>query len=251
MWGGACVSCSAGGTEEGKECLWLVYSWTTECCLGQDTWQSQCHKPHACEADVLLVHCVTSGHETHLKLCHISAAWAWVPEEVREALCKWTSDTDLLHFFTELFYSSPFLVPFWIREDDWGSDIQTLLLAAYGKSLSTSGTSPKLPAAPHNATPPPSLPACRAGLRSNYIWGDLVKGAASLKPWRLWCWAWLLDTTGLLSSLHFNHMKWPQREQHFHWSTQVVEMITSSPGSHLNKKCTSVMAEAVACLLWR
>lgn len=95
--GGACVSCSAGGTEEGKECLWLVYSWTTECCLGQNTWQNQCHKPHVCEADVLLIHCVTSGHETHLKLCHISAAWAWVPEEVREALCNWTSDTDLLH----------------------------------------------------------------------------------------------------------------------------------------------------------
>lgn len=127
-------------------------------------------------------------------------------------------------------------MPFWIREDDWGSDIQTLLLAAYGKSPSMPGTSPRLPAAPLHATPPPSLPACRAGLRSNYIWEDLVKGAASLKPWRLWYWVWLLGTTGLLSSLRFNHMKWPQREQQFHLITQVVEMITSSPGLHLNKK---------------
>lgn len=35
--------------DRGREgMLWLVYSWTTECCLGRDTWQSHCHKNHVC-----------------------------------------------------------------------------------------------------------------------------------------------------------------------------------------------------------
>lgn len=178
MWASACVSCSAGGTEEGKECLWLVYSWTTECCLGQEhLTKPMPQKPCVSEADVLWVQCdmktVVLLTLELFRACHICAAWALFPGG--EGVCEqW-------HWFTalELHSGSPFLVSFWIREDDWGSDIQTLLLAAYGKSPSMPGTSPRLPAALLHTTPPPSLPACRAGLRSNYIWEDLVKAAAS------------------------------------------------------------------------
>lgn len=100
-------------------------------------------------------------------------------------MCVWTCDTVIYNSWT-MYLDSLSVLHFWTREasilDGWGSDIQTLLLAAYGKSPSLPGSLPRTACRPptHHPRPQsPSPPACRAGLSSNYTWWDLVKGTAS------------------------------------------------------------------------
>lgn len=141
----ACVSCSAGGTEEGKECFWLVYSWTTESCLGQKhLTKPMPQKPcvwgrcapcslwplfpnvSQCQCQFRNKVAIVSGTKVcgekqqdwsstgtgtslvergdirilvvgTLETFRLGSYQEHSPWGAREAMCEWTSDSDLLH----------------------------------------------------------------------------------------------------------------------------------------------------------
>lgn len=179
-----CVSCSAGVRQGGKECVWLHYSWTSEDCVRtRDTWQplviQQRQNPaepiSAMETDreshlfsdimthALFALAAVAAHAMRLRMKISPQCEQRVPVEVRGGhrrvccMCVWSCDTVIYYSWT-LYLDSLSILHFWTREasilDGWGSDIQTLLLAAYGKSPSLPGSLPRADC--HHPNPHPS-----------------------------------------------------------------------------------------------
>lgn len=77
---GVCVLCSVGGRQGGKECVWLVYSWTSKDCVWTgDTWQLlvMWHKPNPAEP----ISAMEMARESHLFsdiMTHVLFAWGAV-----------------------------------------------------------------------------------------------------------------------------------------------------------------------------
>lgn len=142
--------------------------------------QTEPCRTNQCNGDNLWIPFVFWHHDTCIACirCSIGAFLAYtmrlsikispqceqrVPVEVRGGrgrvcyMCVWSCDTVIYYSWT-LYLHSLSILHFCTREasilDGWGSDIQTLLLAAYGKSPSLPGSLPRADC--HHPNPHPS-----------------------------------------------------------------------------------------------
>lgn len=201
MWDDVCAA-QLVGERERKECVWLVYGWTSKDRVwARDTWHPVVvqHRQNpadpisavetACESHFFLTSwCALftpSAVVRHFWRTQWDGAWKYHHSVNKGSLWRWGEGVKWVGVWSRdavIYYSWTLYLDLFATKclrtgeasilDGWGSDIQTLLLAAYGKSPSLPGSLPRAGCHhPHPTLPPPRHPSsCMVGLSSNYIW---------------------------------------------------------------------------------